>query len=322
MDLVTVDIGGTHTRFAVASVDQGKVIDVAAPTTLRTSEYASFETAWEAFGAGLDRPLPHAAAIAFAGPSSSDVLQMTNNHWVIPRAQIQERLHLERLVVVNDFAAVGHAVAQAQPEELLHLCGPEIALPASGTICVVGPGTGLGVAHILRVDSGYHICSTEGGHMDFAPLDSFEDALLGHLRTQFRRVSVERVVSGPGLGRIYDALARVEARAVAVPDDPSLWTSALDGSDSLAVAALDRFCMSLGAVAGDIALAQGATSAVIAGGIGQRLARYLPTSGFAQRFTAKGRFEATMAAMPVKLIMMDQPGLFGAAAAFARELHP
>ncbi|MEO8722746.1 MAG: glucokinase [Sphingobium sp.] len=319
MELVAIDIGGTHTRFAIASVDPDKGIDVAAPVTLKTSDHASFEAAWEAFRATLDRPLPRAAAIAFAGPVDGDILQMTNNHWVIRRAQIRACLHLDRFVVVNDFAAVGHAVAQAKPEQLIHLCGPDIALPESGTICVAGPGTGLGIAHVLRVEGGYHVCPTEGGHMDFAPLDMFEDGLLVALRARYRRVSVERVVSGPGLASIYEALARMEGRAVVPQDDKSLWAAALDGSDSLAVAALDRFCMSLGSVAGDIALAQGAHAVVIAGGLGQRLAPYLIGSGFAQRFTAKGRFETTMAAMPVKLIMMDQPGLFGAAAAFARE---
>jgi glucokinase len=98
-----------------------------------------------------------------------------------------------------------------------------------------------------------------------------------------------------------------------------LWTAALQGSDSLAAAALDRFCLSLGAVAGDIALAQGATGVVIAGGLGLRLADHLPRSGFAQRFVAKGRFERMMSDIPVKLITHPQPGLYGAAAAFAQE---
>jgi glucokinase len=126
-------------------------------------------------------------------------------------------------------------------------------------------------------------------------------------------------VSGPGLRGIYEALARIEGRTVETEDDKLLWTAALDGSDSLAVAALDRFCMTLGSVAGDLALAQGANAVVIAGGLGARIANHLPQSGFAQRFAAKGRFESMMAAIPVKLITLDEPGLYGAAAAFATE---
>lgn len=158
---------------------------------------------------------------------------------------------------------------------------------------------------------------TEGGHGDFAPLDAVEDRLLASLRTRFRRVSVERVASGLGLTHIHEVLAATEARAIPVRDERELWTEALAGSDGLMTAALDRFCLSLSATAGDIALAQGASAVVIAGGVGLRLVDHLPRSGFRDRFTAKGRFERRMDAMPVKLVTHPQPGLFGAAAASA-----
>ena len=102
-------------------------------------------------------------------------------------------------------------------------------------------------------------------------------------------------------------------------DDRTLWTTALEGRDSLAAAALDRFCLCLGAVAGDVALLHGPGPVVIAGGLGLRLADILPQSAFAERFTAKGRYQALMKSLPVKLITHSQPGLLGAAAAFARE---
>ena len=100
--------------------------------------------------------------------------------------------------------------------------------------------------------------------------------------------------------------------------DIEIWTAGVSGEDSLAAAAVDRFCLSLGAVAGDIALAQGASGVVIAGGLGYRIRDTLLASGFEQRFCAKGRFAGLMAAMPVKLITHPQPGLLGAAAAFAQ----
>lgn len=318
-EVVAVDIGGTHARFALAEVADGRVQSLADPVTLKTAAYASFQTAWEAFGAQIGHPLPPAAAIAFAGPVGGDVLQLTNSHWTIRPSLISDRLHVEKFSLVNDFAAVGHAVAHASPEHFRHICGPEVDFPLTGVTTVVGPGTGLGVAHVVRAPDHYHVCATEGGHLDFAPLDAFEDGLLDHLRKRYRRVSVERIISGPGLRGIYEAFARVEGRIVEAEDDKILWTAALEGTDSLAVAALDRFCMSLGSVAGDLALAQGANAVVIAGGLGARIARHLPQSGFAQRFAAKGRFEAMMAAIPVKRIILDEPGLYGAAAAFATE---
>jgi glucokinase len=118
---------------------------------------------------------------------------------------------------------------------------------------------------------------------------------------------------------IYEALGAIEGRPLTIRDDKALWAAALDGSGSLAAAALDRFCLCLGAVAGDLALAQGAAGVVIGGGVGLRLADHLPRSGFANRFVAKGRFERRMAQIPVKLITHPQPGLFGAAAAFGHE---
>lgn len=316
-EIVAADIGGTHARFAIADIDGGRVTALGEPVTLRTADHASLETAWEHFAAMLGRPLPRAAGIAIATPVAGEVIKFTNNPWIIRPALIDERLGLDGHVLINDFGAVGHAVAQLGDDCFRHLCGPDAPLPATGVISIVGPGTGLGVAHVLRRDGRYFVSETEGGHIDFAPLDTIEDAILARLRTRYRRVSAERIVSGPGLAAIHEALAAIEGRAVAPMDDKTLWTLALEGGDSPATAALDRFCQSLGAVAGDIALAQGAAGVVIAGGLGLRIADRLVRSGFAERFTAKGRFEGLMASLPVRLVTHPQPGLYGAAAAYA-----
>ncbi len=317
MQIVVADIGGTHARFALAEVEGGRVAELGEPMVMKTADHASLQTAWEAFADG--RTLPRDAAIAVAGPVHGEVLKLTNNPWVIQPATIAGKLGVDRLTLCNDFTAVAHAVAQAGAGFLRHLRGPDRALPAIGAISIVGPGTGLGVGLLVRDRQDYQVIATEGGHTDFAPLDSIEDALLARLRAQFGRVSVERVVAGPGLAHIHSALAALEGRATAPLDDKTLWAAALAGDDSLAAAALDRFCLSLGSVTGDIALAQGAGGVVIAGGLGLRLADHLPRSGFAARFVAKGRFEAMMAALPVKLLTHPQPGLYGAAAAFAQE---
>jgi glucokinase len=141
-----------------------------------------------------------------------------------------------------------------------------------GTLSIVGPGTGLGVAHIWRSGTGeYRVQATEGGHVDFAPIDSIEDAILARLRQRHRRVSAERVICGPAIVDIYEALATMEGRAIQPLDDRTLWALGTSGEDSLAAAAVDRFCLSLGSFAGDIALAQGASGVVIAGGLGLRI---------------------------------------------------
>lgn len=319
--VAVADVGGTHARFALAEVEGGKVLSLGEPVTFRTAEHASFQTAWEAFGRHENIELPKALAIAFAGPVDGELLKLTNNPWVIRRALIKERLGVDRYVIVNDFGAVAYAVATLGDEHFRHLCGPERPLPATGVITVVGPGTGLGVAQLLRKADGYDVIETEGGHIDFAPLDLLEDKILTELRRNFRRVSIERIASGRGLWNVYEALGAIEGRDLKFHDEKSLWAAALAGEDSLANAALDRICLTLGAVAGDLALAQGAHGVVIAGGVGLRLADYLSKSGFKDRFISKGRFERRMDEIPVKLITHPQPGLFGAAAALARELR-
>jgi glucokinase len=319
MQIVAADIGGTHARFAIAEVENGRVVALGEPVTLKTADHASLQTAYQAFGAGVGAPLPRAIAIAVASPVANDVIRLTNNPWIIRKSLITERLNADQWVVVNDFGAVGHAVAQVPDSDFIHLCGPDTPLPAEGITTICGPGTGLGVAQLLRHRAGYQVLETEGGHMDFAPLDGIEDALLKRLRATYTRVSAERVVAGPGIVAIYETLAQLEGRAVPSHDDKTIWREALEGTDSIALAALDRFCLALGAVAGDLALAQGAKAVVIAGGLGFRIKDRLIRSGFDQRFVAKGRFQTMMAAMPVKLITHPQPGLFGAAAAFAQE---
>jgi glucokinase len=232
---------------------------------------------------------------------------------------MKERLGVERFTIVNDFGAVAHAVATLPNDDFQHLCGPRRPLPSEGLISIVGPGTGLGVAALLRKSDGYEVIETEGGHVDFAPLDTLEDRILTELRRNFRRVSVERIASGRGLWNLYEALGAIEGKPLTFHDDKELWAAAMAGTDSLANAALDRLCLTLGSVAGDMALAQGSSGVVIAGGVGLRLAEYLPRSGFRDRFIAKGRFERRMDDMPVKLITYPEPGLYGAAAAFARD---
>ena len=319
-DLVAVDIGGTHARFVIASVAEDGSISLGEPETLHTKDHASFQTAWEDFRERCGGSLPPRAALSVAGPVGGEVIRFTNNPWIIRPSLMQSKLGVDQFTIVNDFAAVAHAVARAPDDQFLHITGPDRRLASEGTISLIGPGTGLGVAHLWRSGSEYRVTATEGGHIDFAPLDSIEDSILARLRESHNRVSIERVVSGPAIGPIRQTLAAMEGRPVTEEDDVTLWTRGMEDRDSLAAAAVDRFCLSLGSVAGDIALAQGGFGGVvIAGGLGYRLRDHLPHSGFAERFRAKGRFSELMADIPVTLIVHPQPGLFGAAAAFAKQ---
>ena len=319
--LVAIDIGGTHARFALAQIAPDNAIALEDVQTLHSHDFPSLESAWNEFAARVGGALPPAAAIAVAATVNADEIRLTNNPWVIRRSELMQALGVERVTLVNDFAAVAHAVARLDERDFQYLAGPDKAIGSEGTISVLGPGTGLGVAHLWRGEGGtYRVQATEGGHVDFAPLDAIEDAILAKLRTKYSRVSAERVASGPAIVDIYETLADLEGRRVAKSDDVTIWSQGMSGNDDLAAVAIDRFCLSLGSIAGDIALAQGGFSGVvIAGGLGYRLRDVLPKSGFAERFCAKGRFAPLMASIPVRLVIHPQPGLLGAAAAFAFE---
>ena len=208
-ELVTVDIGGTHARFALASVSSDGSVDLDEPETLHTADHASFQTAWEDFAQRKGGKLPSAVSMAVAGHVETDIIRFTNNPWIIRPPLIEAKLGCPRHTIVNDFEAVAYAASQAPSEQFLHLAGPEVDLPSKGTISVLGPGTGLGVAYFWRDGTGNsHVQATEGGHGDFAPLDSIEDAILQRLRKRHTRVSDERVVSGPAIIDIYQTLLK------------------------------------------------------------------------------------------------------------------
>jgi glucokinase len=313
-ELVAADIGGTHARFALAQIEDGRVIQVGEPLRLKTADFAGLAQAWRALADHLDRPLPSAAALAFAYPVENDLPQLTNMPWTIDPATLPDDLGIARHVILNDFAAVGHAIATLEPSHFVHIAGPDIPLPESGVISIVGPGTGLGVGLMVRQDGRYQVIASEGGNMDFSPRDELDDRLMAALRKRYGHVSAERVISGPALMDIYVVIADGEP---SYAGDRDLWQAALKGDDPVAAAALEHFCLCLGAFAGNIALAHGANALVLAGGLGLRLREYLPASGFAEALAAKGEYRSILEQVPIKLIAHPEPGLYGAAAAFA-----
>ncbi|WP_323810476.1 glucokinase [Sphingobium baderi] len=315
-DIVAADIGGTNARFARAKLDAQGVPTLGEIRKYKVADFSSLQACWAAFAAEEGGGLPKAASIAFATAIGRDVIKLTNSNWVIRPDTLDEELGLDQMRLVNDFEAVAYAVTRLPPENLPLLFGEDRPFPADGGVTVIGPGTGLGVAMIAYDDGVPHVIATEGGHLDFAPLDTMEEKILAYLRDKFLRVSVERIVSGPGLNNIYKAMATIGHERILLMEDAELWQAALEDSDPFARAAFDRFCLCYGAVAGDLALAHGPHAVVLAGGLTQRMRDLLPPSGFHSRFTAKGRFESLMKSVPIRLALHDEIGLFGAAAAF------
>lgn len=313
--IVAADIGGTHARFALAWIESGRLVSLEDRVTVRTAAHSGFESAWEEFGRSAG-PLPTDAAIAIAGPVIAERVQLTNGKWLLDIGALRTNLGFKDVTVLNDFAAVAHAVANAPADQLVHVAGPEQPLPDEGTVTVIGPGTGLGISHFHRFGGGYHVLPGEGGHIGFAPQDSFDDRLLETLRARHGRVVTERVHAGPGIADIYATLGGTE-----LSEPRSVWEQGVARTDELAARAVDRFCASLGTVAGDYALAHGASAVVLAGSLALQMREILPTSHFGERFVAKPHYEAMMRAIPIKLFTDPQPGLRGAAIAFA-QAHP
>ncbi|MGF1550066.1 MAG: glucokinase [Sphingomonadaceae bacterium] len=317
MRILVADIGGTHARFAVADVEKDARPRIGPVIKYRARDHPSLEALWPVLAADLPGPEPTQAAFAVAAPMDADVLEFTNSDWRIDRRRIGRELGLERLLLLNDFGATAHAVSMLAPDETEHISGPEETTIAGGVTSVIGPGTGLGVAILVEGEGKVDVIETEGAHMSFAPLDEEEEKAARSVRRRHGRASIERLASGPGLAEIRHALG---GPAPEEADAAGLWQEALEGDDRLAARALDILIGVMGSVAGDFALAHGAGRLVVAGGLAQRLVEHLRAPRFAERFVAKGRYEARMRRIPVRLATLAEPGLLGAAVAFQRNL--
>jgi glucokinase len=306
------DVGGTHARFAIAEVsDSGPC---------RLHDWLDLEVNFESLTQGLSeyfaragvKQIPTLAAIAVAGPVTAGQVTFTNRNLQISEQELKRRF--KAALLINDFAALAFA-ADRLNEADLHTLGPQISGLDGEPISVVGAGTGFGVACLARFGSRAAPMATEGGHIGFAPGDDQEIELLRLLARQFGRVSVERILSGPGLQNLYRILAQMSGREASALSAAQVVECASSG-DTNCRAALTMFCSIYGAVAGDIALAHGARGGVfIAGGIAQRIEPFLTQSAFRMRFESKGRLSEFVKSIPTRVIRNPHAALMGAARA-------
>ncbi len=326
------DIGGTHARFAL----QTPGARPGAPVVLDVADHADLE---HAAGAALARLAPSApprvAALAVAGPIVGETIAMTNHPWKLSRAAIARALGLDRVEIVNDFAAVARALPHLAADEHRPIGdGPEKGAPRA-TLATIGPGTGLGIAGLtpagaaggvdaamdargaMDTSGGWVVVAGEGGHADFAAVTTRERAVRNRLAARHGHVSIERVLSGPGLGEIYRALAEINGRdsETPPPDAAEIAARARARSDAIAVETAALFSAALGGAAGNLALTLGARGGVyLAGGVVPGLGAAFDETAFRRRFVAKGRFKPYLAAIPTELITTRWPALTGLAA--------
>ena len=250
--------------------------------------------------------------LAVACPADVEHIAFTNSHWEFTKTQLLEWFGCQRLVVINDFEAVAHGITELGEDDCLQIGGgsPQTHKPVG----ILGAGTGLGMAALVSHSDGYHVLDTEGGHADFAPVGQRQVDVLGCLRETYKRVSLERVLSGKGIVNIYKAICSIEDAEDLLATPPEVVTAALDGSNPQALTALNTFCESMGAAAGNLALTLGAKGGIyIAGGVVPRFKEFFANSGFRDKFEEKGRFAAYLQPIPVYLVTRSNLGLLGAA---------
>ncbi|SRR5579885_884236 len=312
------DIGGTHVRFAVTRLTRPAPV----PSSIRalaTRDHSDIAAAARAYLAGqhLSRP-PQALVFAVAGPVTHNEARLTNAGWRISGDRLKKELKVGSADVINDFEAVAWAVPHLKADDLMTLGRQPFEPRGAGTVALVGPGTGLGVAGFAQNGKTGMALVTEGGHIAFAPTDETEIRILEILRRRFGRVSIERILSGPGLLNLYGALAEIEGVAATDATPEMITQTARDDPASFEARVFARFCGILGAVAGDFALAFGARRGVlIAGGILPLVRELLAASDFRKRFEDKARFTGYVKSIPTALIVQPQVGLIGAAAVLA-----
>jgi glucokinase len=311
--LLIGDIGGTNARLALASRDQPGFSD---ELQLSCADFESAQAAIDHFLSEKGAATPEILCLAAAGPVVNRSVRFTNNHWSLAVDDLAANYAGARVELLNDFEAIAHSIPYLAPSDCLHVGLPESgALPADNyTVGIVGPGTGLGAVGLKRVNGTNVPIVGEAGHIGFAPATQVQLEILMVLRERFDRISSERLVCGKGLENIHWALGRVHGQDWPQRSAAEIFGAADENKDGRASEAVQMFFEILGQVAGDFALALGASDGIyVAGGIVPRYPKLFANSRFRSGFENKGRARSLMEAIPTRLVMYKHPGLLGAA---------
>jgi glucokinase len=307
------DIGGTNARFALVARKGGIPQLLSREMTRQHPDLSSAIRVALAKGA-TEGPAPRSAILAIAGRVDGPAVHLTNAGWVIEVARIGADFDLSSAVIVNDYVPVAAGVAAIAPDDLTPI-GPTCR-EAKGARLVLGPGTGFGAAALVPYADSLAIVSTEAGHTELGPTDDFEERVWRVVERVEGRVTVETLLSGPGLRRLHAAVCHVRSGAPQTKLDPAAITRAgLTAEDPHSAEALDLFARLLGRVCGDLALTFLATGGVyIGGGIAPRIVQVLRRGGFREAFERKAPFATMMHAIPTSVITLRDPALTGLAA--------
>ncbi|MDM5180730.1 glucokinase [Massilia sp. DJPM01] len=310
------DIGATHARFALETAPGV----LRAVRVLKCDDFPGIVPLLHTYLADHAGIRINHAAFALANPISGDMIRMTNRDWQFSTDEVRRELGLNTLLIVNDFTALAMSLPGLSGDDLMQVGG---GTPATNAVIgVVGPGTGLGVSGMIPTVDGFVTLGSEGGHVNFAPADEREFAILQYAWNEWSHVSNERLISGPGMELIYRALAQRNGVQATPRTSPEIITGALEDNDALCLEVLDCFCGMLGGAAANLAVTLGAFGGIfIGGGIVPRMGEWFATSAFRARFEAKGRFSSYLGQIPTYVIMIPNPAFIGVATILSEHLR-
>lgn len=301
-DCLIADIGGTNSRFACVGTD-GRP---AAVMVIAGDSVPNLEAAIERY-LGETGLHPVTAVLAVAGPVEGDAVAMTNRTWNFHRGELAARFGWQDLRVVNDFEAAAWSLAGLAPQDVRPL-GDELAA-GRGPRVLFGPGTGLGVAAVVPVGTGWQVVPSEGGHVWFGACDDAEHAVFSRLRAACGIGSAEAMLSGPGLERLHAALHSLD-----VPQSAAAIVAEAVAGEPHAYATIALMVRLLGRFAGGLALTFRATGGLyLTGGVAQRIAPLIDAAAFRAAFEAHPPYVDLLRAIPTSLITLPEPGLLGCA---------
>lgn len=307
------DIGGTNARFSI----EVKPYQYESIQVLSCEKYETLATAALAYLESIkmvDKVLH--AAIALPTPIVDDVLHMVNSPWHRQLiSKTKKDMHMDNVLFLNDFHALALSMPHINKNNLRRIGGTDEPDPKK-PMAIIGPGTGLGMATLIRHPLGEYLAiPAEGGRSSFSPVNEEEVELWKFAHRRFHHVSVERFICGPGLQLIYEGLCDISGKTIetTIPTPAEITERGANGSDFTCGRTLEVFCRMLGTVASNLAVIVNAFGGVyIGGGIIPKILPYFINSDFRGRFEAKGRYHAYLAKMPVYVIMDQFPAFLGA----------
>ncbi|MFC1867545.1 glucokinase [Thermodesulfobacteriota bacterium] len=314
------DIGGTKTNLGLFIKGKRRPLPKVIGTFL-SREAPNLEYIVEQFLGRYHVPVT-CACFGIAGPVQNGRCKTTNLPWNVYENRLKKRFKLNQVRLINDLEATARAIPYLNRNELFPL---NRAKARKGNLALIAPGTGLGEAVLLFYEGRYLPVSSEGGHADLSPNNETEIKLWQHLHKRYGHVSIERVLSGPGIFNIYSWLK--DSGRYREPEglgkrlketDPAkaITEAAMNEREPLCVKTLDIFVSILGAVSGNLALTWMSTGGLyLGGGIPPKILTKLEEDIFISSFTNKGRFKALMETIPVRVILNDRAALLGAAIA-------